>query len=245
MSSDRLSGKILAITGASSGIGRSIAEKAVAEGAKVIIMARRANRLEELAAQLGQNCKPFVIDVTEYNGKIELFEGLEQIFSAPVCALVNNAGIYVDRKLGEYTVKDFDNVINTNLKAPFFLMQGYVNYCKKKGVKGNIVVTASNRGLFGDTGPYGISKAGIINAVQGFARETVLEGIRVNAVSPGMTASEINGIDINGNLHTDSARGKRVLLPVEIAEIVCFLLSEESKCITGAIVPCDEGDYLR
>lgn len=245
MSSDRLSGKIVAVTGASSGIGRNIAEKAVAEGAKVIIIARRERRLEELAVQLGQNCKPFVFDVTEYNGNVDLFEILEQIFSAPLCALVNNAGIYVDHKLGEYTVRDFDNVINTNLKAPFFWMQGYVNYCKKRGIKGNIVVTASNRGLFGDTGPYGISKAGLINAVQGFARETVLDGIRVNAVAPGMTASEINNIDINGNLYTDSARGKRVLLPLEIAEIVCFLLSEQSKCITGAIVPCDEGDYLR
>ena len=133
MSSDRLSGKIVAVTGASSGIGRNIAEKAVAEGAKVIIIARRERRLEELAVQLGQNCKPFVFDVTEYNGNVDLFEILEQIFSAPLCALVNNAGIYVDHKLGEYTVRDFDNVINTNLKAPFFWMQGYVNYCKKRG----------------------------------------------------------------------------------------------------------------
>lgn len=242
---DRLTGKVIAITGASSGIGKSIAEKAVAEGAKVIIIARREDRLNELSAQLYGNCRPFVYDVREYDGKDALFEVLEQLFSMPVCALVNNAGIYLERELGEYTVDDFDSIISTNLKAPFFLMQGYVNYCKRKGIKGNIVVTASNRGLFGDTGPYGISKAGIINLVQGFARETVLDGIRINAVAPGMTASEINGIDIAGDLYTSSARGKRVLLPVEIAEIVCFLLSDYSKCITGSIIPCDEGDYLR
>lgn len=242
---NRLSGKVVAITGASSGIGKSIAEKAVVEGAKVIIMARREHRLNEISARLGENCTPFVFDVTQYNGKGDLFERLEKIYSMPVHALVNNAGIYVDRRLGEYTIEDFDNVINTNLKAPFFLMQSYVAYCKNKEVRGNVIVTASNRALFGDTGPYGISKAGIVNAVQGFARETVLDGIRVNAVAPGMTASEINGIDVDGDLYTDSARGKRVLLPTEIAEIICFLLSDYCKCITGAIIPCDEGDYLR
>lgn len=243
--SERLLDKIVIVTGASSGIGKSIAEKAVEEGAKVIIMARRKKKLDEISYQLGKNCTPFVFDITEYDGKVELFESLEKIYSTPVHALVNNAGIYVDRKLGEYTIEDFDKVINTNLKAPFFLTQGYINYCKKKEINGNVVVVGSNRALFGDTGPYGISKAGIVNAVQGFARETVLDGIRVNAVAPGMTASEINGVDVDGDLYTDSARGRRVLLPIEIAEIVCFMLSDHSKCINGAIIPCDEGDYLR
>lgn len=244
-SSNKLAGKVVVVTGASSGIGKSIAEKIVAEGGKVIAIARRKDKLEELSVALGDNCKSFVFDVTRYKGEEKLFDDMERIFDMPISALVNNAGVYVDRKLGEYTLEDFERIINTNLKAPFFLTQAFIVYCRKKSLAGNVVMTASNRALFGDVGPYGISKAGLLNAVCGFARETVLDGIRINAVAPGMTASEINHININGNLYTDSARGKRVLLPSEIAEIVCFLLSDLSKCITGAVIPCDEGDYLR
>lgn len=69
--------------------------------------------------------------------------------------------------------------------------------------------------------------------------------MRINAVAPGMTASEINDTNETGNLYRSYARGKRVLRPEEIAEVICFLLSNNSICINGAIIPCDEGDRLR
>ncbi len=97
----------------------------------------------------------------------------------------------------------------------------------------------------GDDGPYGMAKAAINNFIEGLARENVKYGIRVNGVAPGMTASKINHIDLEGNLYNDSVRGKRVILPNEIAEVVCFLLSDLSKCVTGTVIPCDEGDRLR
>ena len=112
-------------------------------------------------------------------------------------------------------------------------------------IKGNVLMIASNRGLMGDTSPYGISKAGLICCVQGFARDNIELGIRVNAICPGMTATNINGLSEFDNLYDDGSRGKRVLLAEEIAEIACFLMSNVSRCINGAIIPCDEGDYLR
>ena len=99
--------------------------------------------------------------------------------------------------------------------------------------------------LMGDDGPYGMSKAAIDNFIEGIARESIKYGIRVNGVAPGMTASNINHIDLKGNLYNANVLGKRVIHPDEIAEVVCFLLSDLSKCVTGAIIPCDDGDRLR
>ena len=72
-----------------------------------------------------------------------------------------------------------------------------------------------------------------------------INGRNPNGVAPGMTASNINNVDPNGNLYNASVRGKRVILADEIAEVVCFLLSDVSKCITGTIIPCDDGEHLR
>ena len=97
----------------------------------------------------------------------------------------------------------------------------------------------------GDGGPYGMSKAAINIFIEGLAREYVKFGIRINGIAPVMTVSNINFIDINGDLFANGCRGERVLLPDEIAQVSCFLMSDISKCVTGAIIPCDEGDRLR
>ena len=184
-------------------------------------------------------------DVVQAEGSGQIYEELEELSGHPITALVNNAGIYIHKNPLDFTLEDFDSVINTNLRGPMFLTMGFLKYCRKKEIKGNVVMIASNRGLFGDYGPYGVSKRGLIHYTQGIAREMIGSGIRINAVAPGMTASEINGVDTAGNLYVSSARGERVLLPEEIAETVWFLLSNYSKCIHGAVIPCDEGDYLR
>ena len=241
----QLEGENVVVTGGASGIGRAVAARAVAEGAKVMILGRREDRLKQVSEELGEGCRYLVCDVTNLRDAEGLYEEIAKHLGGAVSVLVNNAGVYVERPEGEYTVEDYDRMMDTNLKAPFFLTQSYIRYCRQKGIQGNVVMVASNRGLFGDCGPYGMSKAGLINAVQGFARQSIQEHIRVNAVAPGMTASEINHKDVNGDLYTSSAKGGRVLLPEEIAEVVVFLASDRSGCITGAVIPCDEGDSLR
>ncbi len=239
-------GKTVVITGGGTGIGKAVAQKMIETGATVIIVGRREERLKETAIELGgKKCRYFVYDVTRADGSPRIFEEMEALVSRKITGLVNNAGIYIDKGTAGFSVDDFDAVISTNLRAPIFLTVGFLQYCKANDINGNIIMTASNRGLFGDYGPYGISKKGLIHYTQGLAREYIGTGIRINAVAPGMTASEINGIDVSGDMYTASAKGKRVLLPEEIAEVVWFLLSDYSKCIHGAVIPCDEGDYLR
>ena len=243
---DLLRGEVILITGGATGIGKSVAEYAARQGAKAIIIGRRREKLEEACDFIGNDtCRFLEFDITKSVEYQEFFNKAEKIFDMPVTGLVNNAGIYIQKGMMDFSVADYDNIFNVNLKAPLFLMREYVRYCMVKKIAGNLVVTASNRGLYGDVGPYGISKAAIGNYVEGMARDLIGTGIRVNAVAPGMTASEINHIDVEGNMYTSSAKGERVLLPDEIAEVICFLLSNNSKCITGAIIPCDEGDRLR
>ena len=241
-----LQGKAIVITGGGSGIGAAIAGKVVETGALAIILGRREEKLKAVADKLGQDkCKYYQYDVTQADGSDEIYRKIELAVNHKLTGLVNNAGIYIDKNPVDFSVEDFECVINTNLRAPIFMTIGFLKYCKSSQIEGNIVMMASNRGLFGDYGPYGVSKKGLLHYTEGIAREMTGTGIRINAVAPGMTASEINGIDTSGNMYTSSARGKRVLLPEEIAEIVWFLLSGYSKCINGVVIPCDEGDHLR
>lgn len=240
-----LKGKAIVVTGGGSGIGKEIAKTIARSGGRPIIVGRNKTKLESAAQDIGGDCFCYQYDMEQTDENTSFFEDVESQIAHSIDGLVNNAGIYIQKDVTLYTVEDFDKTININLRAPMFMSIAYIKYCRKKGYQGNIVMTSSNRSLFGDYGPYGISKRGLNHFVKGLAREMIGSGIRVNAVAPGMTASDINGIDAEGDLYTRSAKGERVIRPEEIAEIVCFLLSERSRCINGVIIPCDEGDSLR
>lgn len=239
--SKQLEKRTVLITGGSSGIGKAIAIACANRGANVIIIGRNEAELQSVKNLIGSKCHYVVRDL---NSKIEE-DFFENISETPVTDLVNNAGVYIDFKSLNYTYDDFNKIFDINCRAPFMLSQYFIKYLKRNQQKGSIVFTSSDRSLMGDDGPYGMSKAAINNFVEGLARENVKYGIRVNGVAPGMTASNINNVDPNGNLYNASVRGKRIILADEIAEVVCFLLSDVSKCITGTIIPCDDGERLR
>lgn len=242
--SDLLKNKNVVITGGGSGIGRATAILASKKGANVVIIGRTEQSLKETISQCSGKCKYYVCDLTTEDYS-QMFSKLENILGSPINVLVNNAGIYVNKDMLSYTKEDFEITFSLNTSTVLFLTKAFIQYCKQNNNKGNIVVTSSNRSLMGDVGPYGMSKSAVNNFIQGYARELVPFGIRCNGVAPGMTASNINQISVSGNLYNGGSRGKRVLLPDEIAEVICFLASDISKCITGAIIPCDEGDFLR
>lgn len=239
--SRQLEKRNIVITGGSSGIGKAIAIACANRGADVIIIGRNEYELQNVKNLIGAQCKYVVFDL---NSEIEQ-DFFDKISVKTVTDLVNNAGIYIDYNSLNYSYEDFDKIISINCRAPFMLSQYFAKYLIRNQQKGSVVFTSSNRSLMGDDGPYGMSKAAVNNFIEGFARENVEYGIRVNGVAPGMTASNINYIDPNGNLYNESVRGKRVILPNEIAEVVCFLLSDLSKCVTGIVIPCDDGERLR
>ena len=208
-------------------------------------MGRNEETLKQASQELGQ-CPYIAADLQDVKRiKGIILEASEKLNG--VDSLVNNAGISLHEKsFFDVTEDTFDKQFNTNIKAPYFLSQEFIKYGKNNGQNSlNILFITSERGLYGDVIPYGLTKAAINSLTHGLARAFITKGVRVNAIAPGVTASDMTGFNKDGNLYRPQSCGKRVLLPEEIAETAVFLLSHDSGCISGEIIPCNEGNHLR
>jgi NAD(P)-dependent dehydrogenase (short-subunit alcohol dehydrogenase family) len=242
---NRLKGRRIIITGGGRGLGFYIAKKCQEEGASILIVGRNEETLKQASHELGQ-CPYIAADLQDVKRiKGIILEASEKLNG--VDSLVNNAGISLHEKsFFDVTEDTFDKQFNTNIKAPYFLSQEFIKYAKNNGQNSlNILFITSERGLYGDVIPYGLTKAAINSLTHGLARAFVTKGVRVNAIAPGVTASDMTGFNKDGNLYRPQSCGKRVLLPEEIAETAVFLLSQNSGCISGEIIPCNEGNHLR
>lgn len=237
-----LEGKNIVITGATSGIGYEMVKKCIDLGAKVLITGRNKDKLENIKKEL--NCEILEWDISDVNVVKEKVSKVIEKFEGKIDCFINNAGIYKEIRYNNCSIEDWNTIINTNLTGLYFSTIEMVNQCFEPNKKGNIIMIASNRGIFGDDGPYGISKAGVINFTQGLAKKLLNKNIRVNAINPGMTASNINKMNDNDNLYKENLKGKRVICAKEIADIAVFLISDSSSCITGQVINCDNGETL-
>lgn len=245
-SSHRLQGKNIIITGGGRGLGFSMAEKFVSEGANVLITGRNENTLKEAAAKLN-GCYFTPFDVSDIAHIPQFMNQCIEKFGGRIDVLVNNAGISLhEKEIKNVTIDGYDQQFNTNLKAPYFLSQAFLNHCETSGnTNASILFITSERGLYCDDIPYGIIKAGINSLTQGLSCRYIKKGIRVNAIAPGVTVSDMTGYTTDSNLLRPTAIGERVFLAEEVAETATFLLSDASKCISGAIIPCNQGNHLR
>jgi 3-oxoacyl-[acyl-carrier protein] reductase len=154
--------------------------------------------------------------------------------------LVNNAGISLhEPSFYAVTPETFDKQINTNFKGAFFLTQKVLNLMESHHRQGSILFMSSETGDTMEIRPYGLTKAAINSLTQGLAYLMASKGIRVNAVAPGVTASEMTGIDATGNLYYPANATDRAYLPEEVAETASFLLSDASGCVSGQIFVCN------
>ena len=244
--SEKLLGKKIVVTGGGRGLGFYMAKKFIEEGASVLITGRDENILKVASLQLN-NCPFLKFDVQCINEIPVFMEKVDTLLGGKIDCLVNNAGIsFHERGFEEVTIEGFEKQFNTNLKGPYFLSQAFINYWGKHQMSNvNILFITSERGLYCDVIPYGLTKAAINSLTAGLARKYVTKGIRVNAIAPGVTASDMTGFDKTGDLYRENSCGKRVFLPEEIAEAAVFLLSDTSKCISGEILPCNQGNHYR
>ena len=243
---DSLSGKTVLITGGGRGLGLAMAECIVKHGGKVVILGRDENTLKQASLKLG-NCPYLVFDMQNVEKMNDLFERAESLIKSPVNSLINNAGISLhEQSFLDVTTEGFDKQFNTNIRGPYFLTQEFIKYKERQKIENiNIIFVTSERGFYGDTIPYGLTKAAVNSLTQGLARRYLLQGVKVNAIAPGVTVSDMTGIKTDDNLYREQACGKRVYLAEEIAEAALFLLSDYSNCISGEILPCNQGNHLR
>ena len=236
---ERLSGRKIIITGGGKGLGAAMATKFISEGATVLISGRNEKTLKEKAQQIG--CEYLTLDVQDTESLDKFIHDADRILDGVDC-LINNAGISLhEPTFFDVTPDTFDAQIATNLRGGFFLTQSFTKLLLREKRKGDVLFVSSETGETVDIRPYGFTKAAINSMVQGLACLFVKDGIRVNAVAPGITASDMTGLKADGNLFLECNATNRVYLPEEVAETACFLLSDASGCISGQVIVCNNG----
>ena len=243
-----LEGKKILITGGSRGIGLAIAKRALEEGALVTITGRNIEQLEKVKEELGDSKQLFVIqhDITDYDSDaLVVQKAREKMLGVDI--LVNNAGVSVHEiNYSNCTQEQWDYQMNTNLKGTYFMTQAFLHYYEAvQKRQGKIINMVSERGLYGDDVPYGLAKRALISYTEGLAVRLIQKGIRVNAIAPGVTATDMTGYSSDGNLYRPYAKGRRVFLAEEIAEVAVFLMSDASNCISGQVIACNEANHLK
>lgn len=236
----KLKGKAIIITGGTGGLGIEMAKRFIAEGASVLICGRNEKALMDAKNELG--CKALTLDLT----KVETFDSfIEKSIETlgRIDCLVNNAGISLHESFQTVTPEGFDLQVATNFRGPFFLSQKILAYMIENKIKGQILFISSETGETADIRPYGLTKASINSLVQGLAYLYAKDGIRINAISPGVSASSMTGIN-KGNLYYPANLTGRAYLPEEIAEVATFILSDSSGCISGQIITCNNGNTI-
>ena len=246
----RLKDRVALVTGGGAGIGKATAMRFAEEGASVVICDINAIAGEAAAAEIGADF--FLVDISDRQA---VHEWVEAIFAkhGRIDILVNNAGVLRDGQLvkwkngevvGQMTEHDFDLVISVNLKGVFNCTQAVVPVMIKQN-SGVILNASSIVGLDGNFGQtnYIATKAGVIGMTKVWARELGRYGIRVNAVAPGFTLTEMvrqmpDKILDGMKMHTPL---RRLGEPRDIANAYLFLASDEASFITGDVLRVDGG----
>lgn len=240
---ERLKGKKIIITGGGRGLGYAMAKKFVAEGAEILIAGRNEDTLKEKAKEL--NCHYLQLDVQDVSSFEHFIKKADEMLGG-VDSLVNNAGISLhEGNIRKVKPEQFDMQIATNLRGAYFLAQQFIKlFEEKKRTGGNLLFISSERGMYVDDLPYGLTKVATNSLVQGLANRLLQSGIRVNAVAPGVTTSDMTGFKADGNLYCWYNINKRVYLPEEVAEVACFIMSDAAGCLDGQILVCNEGKTI-
>jgi len=245
-----LSGKTALVTGASRGMGRASAVALAVAGAQVLVhYGRGANEAEAIVAEIrktGGRADAIAADLAAADGAHKLAKQARAIVGDRLDILVANAGISKAATIEETTVEDFDKLFAVNVRAPFFLVQQLLPIMSK----GSSIVFLSSLGahaVVGTIPAYAATKGAIDTLVKHFASMLGARGIRVNAVAPGVVAT-----DVSSFTKTDAGRDyalsiqalKRLAQPDDIGGVIAFLASEDARWITGDTIRVDGGSKL-
>lgn len=238
------------ITGGGSGLGLAMAKKFVSEGAKVLLVGRNEEKLKKAVADIKSGKTSYLVfDVCRADMAYEFFEQCQEKMGFPIDCFVSNAGISLHENIfTNVTLEGFDKQFNTNMRGNYFLCKAFLEMkLKEKSDNANLLVISSETGNQAYDIPYGMTKAAVNSIVKAFSRRVYQHGIRVNAIAPGVTLSDMTkeyAEASDGNLYRDCASG-RIFKPEEVAEAACFLLSDASRCISGEIIHTNAGNHIK
>jgi NAD(P)-dependent dehydrogenase (short-subunit alcohol dehydrogenase family) len=248
---NRLKGKVGIITGAGTGIGRACALAMASEGARVALIGRRKDRVEEVAREIGNDAIAIQCDVSK---KGELADALDQTVGrfGALNVLLNNAGVLITGNAEQLTEDQWDQTFNVNVRAVWLLSRAALPHMRKAG-GGSIINIASTLGIVAarNRAAYAPSKGAVILLTKAMAVDHGHENIRVNAICPSLVETDLSAAIINQAADPAAVRRERTAAhpigrlgrPEDIAGLAVYLASDESSWVTGTVVPVD-GGYL-
>ena len=248
-----LSGEVALVTGASSGLGWRFAQVLAAHGAKVVLAARRTERLEELKSEIeasGGEAAVVELDVAKHGQVAQAFDAAEQAFGT-VTILFNNAGMAIQKPVLDMDHEDWRKVLDVNLDGVWATAHECARRMAEAGSGGSIINTASILGLrtAKTLSAYAVSKAAVIQLTKALALELARYQIRVNAIAPGYVLTEINKEFFENNPQEAEAMirtipQRRIAEPSELDGVALLLASKASGFMTGEVLTIDGGQTL-
>jgi NAD(P)-dependent dehydrogenase (short-subunit alcohol dehydrogenase family) len=244
-----LKGKVVLVTGGGSGLGYAIARAFASNRAHVVIVGRNEERLSRASRQLGRNVEAIAFDLSAIDRVPELVARIRKSTGA-IDVLVNNAGINLKKDALHVTDDEYQTIVHTNQTAVFALTREVLKSMFARRT-GNIIMISSMASQYGI--PKVIGYTASKSAVEGMTRALAVEcaqyGIRVNCIAPGFIKTDMTSKALN----TDPERKRRVLTrtplgrlgePSDVAHAALFLASEQSKFVTGVVLPVDGGNSI-
>lgn len=239
------------MTGGSRGIGASIASAAADAGADVAVGYRtRAEAARGVVSEIeacGRKGAAFQVDVTDAASATQLVGDVENVFGR-IDGLVNNAGVMPASSIVDVTDAEWDDVMKTNLSGPFYCSRAVIPGMLQRG-GGRIVMIASRLGQIGwpELPHYSAAKAGLIGLTKSMARELGPQGIRVNAVAPGFTVTDMTRDIVDtesGQKRLAELPARRFAEPEDVAASVVFLLSDATSSYHGQTLNPNGGGFM-
>ena len=233
-SSKEFEEKVILISGGSGGIGLEIAKSLQEAGAVVVIAATNENKLNRIKVETNletvvmnysypETFKSVIEKVTKKFGKIDIF--------------ISSAGVHTENvDFWTMNQKEFDRVMDINLKGVFFACQTIGKYMVDNKIKGSILLISSSRGSEPAWSPYGISKWGLKGLTEGLAQIFIPYGINVNSIAPGSTATGLIGFKEGDSITSEENGMNRLVMPDEVATLAKLLVSDAGKMIDGEVI---------
>jgi NAD(P)-dependent dehydrogenase (short-subunit alcohol dehydrogenase family) len=239
-------GKTVLVTGGGNGIGAASARAFAAAGARVAVIDRDGEAAQRVAAELGGGAAGHALDVADGEAFARLANEIA-VKEGGIDVLVNSAGTITRQTIAAMPVADWDRIMAVNLRGPFNGTQAVIPHMKRRGGGAivNVASVADRRISFGGGANYSASKAGLLGLTRHAAYELAPDGIRVNAVCPGPTATAFGGGQVP-SAEQKATRAKKIPLgrmvePEDIADAVLFLASDLARMCTGIALDVDGG----
>ena len=244
----KLNNKVAIVTGSSRGIGKSIAEKLVYHGCKVVILSRKIDELNKVKEQI--NSDNIICYACDTTNQPEFKKIVQEVYDkwGSIDILINNAGITRDKLLLRLNEDDWDKVINVNLKGYYNTIK-IVSRFMLKNRSGKIVNISSVIGQIGNSGQsnYAASKAGVEGMTRALAVELGSKNININCIAPGYIQTDMTN-ELNEKILKDMVQNiplNKLGLSDDIANLSCYLSSDVSSYITGQVINVDGGMTIK